>query len=291
MIAIYKLYNNSRGIYRTKMNMMRKITFTFAGALLLLAALLSEQAQAGNLSSQWTIDQHTRSRLFVGGYDKENRILHLGWQLSLKEGWKTYWRTPGDAGLPPRWTWKDTKNVKSIAVKWPAPELINIFDMDTYIYHDEVILPIDVEIVDTGKPVALALDLQYLICADICIPQEGSYHLDISSPDNIKISLFQKAQLDRYRDLVPIRMSGADIVAKSDQKNMLLIHLPEDFPQVKNIIVEGPDGTLFGRPTSQENGKFSIPYNKEQSLAGQELTLTLLLKDGGASEMKITVRP
>ncbi|PCI51774.1 MAG: hypothetical protein COB49_01015 [Alphaproteobacteria bacterium] len=275
------------------MHMMRNIIFTLAVVILLLPGLSPEKVLAANLSSRWTVDQHTRSRLFVGGYDKENRILHLGWQLSLKAGWKTYWRTPGDAGLPPRWTWKETENVRAIAVRWPVPELINIFDMDTYIYHDEVILPIDVEIADTGMPVSLALDLQYLICAEVCIPQEATYSLDISSVENIKISLFQKAQLDRYRDLVPVKLSGRDIVIRPDpdQENMLLLRLPENFINIENIILEGANGLLFGRVTAKGHGRFNIIHNGKLPLEGQELTLTLLSEDNGASEMKIIVRP
>ncbi len=275
------------------MNMMRKTTFTIAVCTLILPSLLSEKALAENLSSQWILDQYTKSRLFVGGYDKENKTLHLGWQVSLKDGWKTYWRTPGEAGLPPRWTWKDTDNVHAITVNWPKPELLHIFGMDTYTYHNEVILPIDVEVADIEKAFTIGLDLQYLICSDICIPQEGKYHLDVSQLENIKISRFQKAQLDRYRDLVPVKISGKDFVIKPDrdQENMLTIHLPEYIGDVENIIVEGSDEILFGRATSNRDGLFSLHHNGKQSLEGQELTLTLLLKDGRAKETKIIVRP
>ena len=273
------------------MSMMRSIPFSIAVAGLIYPVIFPQTALAENLSSRWTIDQYTKSRLFVGGYDTEKKILHLGWQLSLKDGWKTYWRTPGDAGLPPHWSWKEKRNVNTITVKWPKPELYHIFNMDTFIYHDEITLPIEVKITDSGEPVSLALDLQYLICADVCIPQEGSYRLEVSSLTNIKISRFQKAQLNRYRDLVPVKIPGEDILAASDkeQPDILTIHLPESYAQVEDIIVEGPDGILFGRATSTGKGRFEVSYNKKHSLAGQNLTLTLLLKNGGANEAKVTV--
>lgn len=272
---------------------MQRITFTAALASLLLPVLSFDDAVAENLSSKWTINQYTKSRLFVGGYDKEKKILHLGWQLSLKKGWKTYWRTPGDAGLPPRWIWNDTSNVNTIAVNWPRPELIHIFGMDTYIYSQEVILPIEVTIADGAKAVSITLDLQYLICAEVCIPQEGSYSLDVSSFEDIKISLFQKAQLDLYRERVPVKIPATNIIAKSDmdQANILAIQLPESFAQIETVIVEGPEGILFGRSVAKGNSRFDIPHNRRKSLTGQQLTLTLLQKDGGASETRVTVQP
>ncbi len=275
------------------MNMIRKITISLAVAVLLLSALISERTMAENLSSRWIIDEHTKSRLFVGGYDKEKGILHLGWQVSLKDGWKTYWRSPGEAGLPPRWEWSETKNIRTISVNWPRPELHHIFGMDTYTYHNEVILPIDLEIADKTKAVSIALNLQYLICADICIPQEGDYSLDVSKLGNIEISPFQKAQLERYRDLVPTKLPGTNIVVQPDpeQENMLMINLTEDITSVENIIVEDPDGFLLGQAASKGKSQYNISYNAKQSLEGRELTLTLLLNDGRAREMKVTVHP
>lgn len=273
--------------------MMRKITYTTAIAALLLPAFLSEKTYAENLSSKWTVNQYTKSRLFVGGYDKEKKILHLGWQVSLKDGWKTYWRTPGDAGLPPQWTWKETSNVSSIAVSWPKPDLLNIFNMDTFIYHHEVILPVDVVVTNAEETVSIGLDMQFLICSDICIPQEGNYNLNVSSLDNIKIPRFQKAQLDRYHDMVPVKLSDTEITIRPDpeHKNMLLIGLPKKFTTVENIIIEGPDGILLGRASTKGKRQFSISYNAKQSLKGLELILTLLQKDGGANEAKIIVSP
>ncbi|MBL4802537.1 MAG: hypothetical protein JKY45_11645, partial [Emcibacter sp.] len=205
----------------------------------------------------------------------------------------TYWRSPGDVGLPPRWTWKNIENIHGITVNWPKPEFMRIFDMDTYIYHDEVILPIEVKITDEQKVTSLALGLEYMICEEICVPQEGSYRLDISSLENIKILPFQKAQLDRYRELVPLKKSSDNVRVKldGDQGNMVMIKLSEDFINVSHIIVEGPDSILFEQAFTNDNGYFQVRYRgKRSALEGQEITLTLLLKGGGAHEMTVTVQ-
>lgn len=252
-----------------------------------LSLFLSGNLRAEGLSSRWLADQYTETRLFVGGYDKKNRILHLGWQITLKDGWKTYWRSPGGAGLPPRWTWKDARNISSIAVAWPLPEKQHIFDVDTYVYHHQVILPVDVKIADAGKPVSLSLDLQYLICSDICIPRKGDYHLGLPAMKNMAASPYQTALLDRYRALVPARISAKDIRITQDDKNRLQIRLPDTLSAVDNIIIETPDGLLPGKLVADGQGEFTLPA--EKPLTGQTLTLTLLLKGGGARETKAMV--
>ncbi|MCF6215999.1 MAG: hypothetical protein L3J58_07485 [Emcibacter sp.] len=273
---------------------MKKAAFISAFIVMILLPLLVGNVFANNISSSWIIDQYTKSRLFVGGYDKEKKHLYLGWQISLKDGWKTYWRSPGDAGLPPRWTWTQNRNIQKISVNWPAPKLLHIFGMDTYVYYHEVILPITMEISDITKPTSILLNLEYMICAEICIPKEGRYRLDIPDLDHIDVSFFQKAQLDRHKALVPTITSGDTLNVRLDTENTLLIDLPADFKPVDDMIIEGPDGLLFGRPELADitdQNRFTASYRGNQAIKGQQLTLTFLFEDGTASETTVTVQP
>lgn len=277
------------------MNLQSKTITNFlvvAVALLSFPVILSDKGRAGQLSSPWVIDQYTKSRLFVGGYDKERKILRLGWHVSLQEGWKTYWRSPGEAGLPPRWSWATHQNISRIEVNWPLPEKMNIFDMDTYIYHDEVILPIELSVIDEGKPVSLSLDLEYMICEEICIPLEGQYELTIPSLDRLKVSLFQEALLNKYSETVPQKVSAEHVtITKAEQKNTLLVELPEQYETIERIIVEGPEGIMFHQPQEikgQDKKRFQVSYFGEaKNLSGRELTLTLIAAQGNAYEMTV----
>lgn len=278
--------------------MVKALTRIFSAALgaMVISAALTTQGFAGQLSSPWVIDQYTKSRLFIGDYDKARKILHLGWQLSLKEGWKTYWRSPGDAGLPPRWNWQAQNNVHRINVFWPAPEKLRIFDMDTYVYHDEVVLPVEVAIVDDTKPVSLSLDLEFMVCAEICVPLEGRYGLNIPSLENIKTSLFQKALLNRYADQVPQKIPAENVVITADpqQQKTLRVELPAPYHAVDRMIVEGPEGVLFREPrVVPAPGKkiFRVGYEAEKTLVGEALTLTLIPSSGRGHEMTVTVAP
>ncbi|GEM_PF-1917498 len=281
-------------IIDTKIMIMKKTALISAFVVMLLPPLLAGNVFANNISSSWIIDQQTKSRLFVGGYDKEKKQLYLGWQISLKDGWKTYWRSPGDAGLPPRWAWTQNRNIQNISIKWPAPKLLHIFDMDTYVYYHEVILPVTIKVSDITKPTSILLNLEYMICAEICIPKEGRYRLDIPDLGHIDVSFFQKALLDRHRALVPTVISGNSINVQLDTENMILIDLPADFKPVDDIIIEGPDGLLFGRPKlvdTTDKNRFTASYSGKQAIKGQQLTLTLLREDGTASETTVTVQP
>jgi len=280
--------------------MMRNKNLFAALAVTMILPILPNSAVADNLSSPWIIDEFTKSRLFVGGYDREHKILHIGWQVSMKAGWKTYWRSPGDAGLPPRWDWENIKNIKRISVLWPAPEFARIFDMDSYIYHQEVILPIDVEIKDDKAPTFLMLNLEYMVCSEICVPKNGVYSLDISSLQKIKIPLFSQAQLNRFRALVPIKISGHDIVVRVDPAGAktLLIDLPDSFApdtirDVENIIVEGKKGQLLGRAVQGDKNNshhYMMAFHNDPPAKGQILTLTFLQKGGGAQQATVTIQ-
>lgn len=98
-------------------------------------------------------------------------------RLTLAPGWKTYWRTPGDAGIPPQFDWSKSSNLRGVGVTWPAPAVFHQSGMRTIGYEDEVILPITIAPRRAGKPVKLKAHLDIGVCRDICVP----YQLDLSA--------------------------------------------------------------------------------------------------------------
>ncbi|WP_078602034.1 protein-disulfide reductase DsbD domain-containing protein [Thioclava sp. DLFJ4-1] len=91
-------------------------------------------------------------------------------EIALAPGWKTYWRSPGDAGIPPQIQFTGSSNLASAVVHWPAPEVFLSSGMRTVGYHDGVVLPISVTPKDPGKPVQLEADVMIGICDNICVP-------------------------------------------------------------------------------------------------------------------------
>lgn len=95
-----------------------------------------------------------------------------GLELTLAEGWKTYWRSPGEAGVPPQFAWTGSRNLAGVRVVWPRPEVFELNGLRSIGYSDRVVLPLIVRPGAPGQPVALNATVQLGICEDVCVPME-----------------------------------------------------------------------------------------------------------------------
>ena len=91
-------------------------------------------------------------------------------RLELEPGWKTYWRSPGDAGVPPRFDWAASDNLGQVRILWPRPEVIDSGGARTLGYHDRLVLPIEIAPAAPGTPIAPRAVVDFGICLDICVP-------------------------------------------------------------------------------------------------------------------------
>lgn len=102
--------------------------------------------------------------------------------LVLAPGWKTYWRSPGDAGIPPSFDWSGSRNVHSVKLHWPAPSVFDSNGMTTIGYHDRLVLPVEVTPIDPTLPVTLSLQMDLGVCDEICLPASLSLQSDLARP-------------------------------------------------------------------------------------------------------------
>ncbi len=100
-------------------------------------------------------------------------------RFELAPGWKTYWRAPGEAGIPPRFDWRGSRNVGAVEVLWPTPQQTTTNGLRTIGYSHDLILPVRITPARTGEPVSLAGDLEIGVCSDICVPVETEVSLDL----------------------------------------------------------------------------------------------------------------
>ena len=105
----------------------------------------------------------------VTGWRMENGRHMAAIRLSLAPGWKTYWRSPGDAGIPPRFDWSGSENVAGVAVHWPVPRVFDQNGLTSVGYSGEVVMPIEVTPSTAGE-IMLGGEVQIGVCQDICIP-------------------------------------------------------------------------------------------------------------------------
>ena len=135
-------------------------------------------ASGAEIASVWAAEKpETKSRLIAGQAAGKTMAAV---EITLAEGWKTYWRFPGDAGgVPPAFNWEKSENLASVVVLYPAPKRMTDKAGDTLGYKDAAVFPVVLQAKDPAKPVALRLTLDYGICKDVCIPVEAELSVDI----------------------------------------------------------------------------------------------------------------
>jgi DsbC/DsbD-like thiol-disulfide interchange protein len=106
----------------------------------------------------------------VQGWRTDRGSTMMALHLTLTPGWKTYWRSPGDAGIPPVFNWSGSDNLGQVRIHWPRPAVFHTNGMTSIGYHDELVLPFEVFAADPARPIRLDLRMDLGVCKDICLP-------------------------------------------------------------------------------------------------------------------------
>ncbi len=216
-------------------------------AVLILFTALS-QAAAVESASEWSADMRSRIRLLAAG---EIRAGEVGAyvEIALEPGFKTYWRTPGEAGVPPEFDFSQSENLASAEVLYPAPQAFEDGGGMSLGYHDDVLLPVRVTPADPAKPVILRLTLNYGVCEKICIPATGSAELvlgaapdpDIAKSMEAAFAAVPQTFVGKGEDGEPLRILSIEPIAVDaapgapEQKLRLTIA-----GQTRALFAEGP---------------------------------------------------
>lgn len=231
-----------------------RLNVLICALLVVLATPLG--AQQGDGASAWSGATHSAVRLIAGGRNGDGAY-RVGIEIRMKPGFKTYWRMPGDAGVPPVFDWTSSENVGSISLRWPAPKRYVDAGVTTIGYKERVIFPAVIRAADTSKPITATLKLDYAVCDRICIPAKAELTLKLPEATEQPLA----ADLDAFRAQVP----RAKEPGKLDDKPGLVSanHVPDKGVKAVDLVIavpagvalhdvflEGPDGWLFGTPTT-----------------------------------------
>jgi DsbC/DsbD-like thiol-disulfide interchange protein len=127
-------------------------------------------------ASLWARDTHSAVRLLAGS--RNGAVLLGGIEFELQDGWKTYWRTPGDSGVPPRIDFARSENVDSVTPLFPAPtKFPDGAGGVSYGYQKHLVLPLRIVPKSADKPVTLRATIDYAICERLCLPVDASLEL------------------------------------------------------------------------------------------------------------------
>jgi DsbC/DsbD-like thiol-disulfide interchange protein len=272
-------------------------TAIVAAALGLAAAAPAgaEPARDAEAASQWTELHASRVRLVAGGSGSAGGV-RAGLEIAMDDGWKTYWRMPGDAGVPPLIEWKGSSNVAQVRVLYPAPKRMPEAGGHVIGYKRAVLLPIEVTPRDAAKPAVLKLAVEFGICREICVPATASLELPLPPVKRTAHSDAIAAAIERVpRPHAQRRPGDPDLqqVSVESGEGAARLTIAAAFPAGKagaDVFVEAPDGIYVPMPRrlSGDAGgvvRFvsDLPADVARDLKGKTLTLTLI-SDAGATE-------
>lgn len=266
-----------------------RLTRKCASAAALLLALLfltcSARAESGGGNVVQTEQSAARFVTAVTGTG-DLKTLPVGLDVTLKSGWKTYWRSPGDAGFAPEITFDGSENLASAELQYPTPLRFELFGLQTFGYEDQVVYPITVTPERPGTAVKLRGHLRYLVCEQVCIPYEADLALDI--PAGPALPSDQAPLVNRFKALVPGdgRSAGLQLINVRVEAGPKLVAEAvsdgQNFSQ-PDLLVEGPSSLFFGKPdvSLSDDGRLATltlpiePSVDTSQAASGNLTLTL----------------
>ncbi len=280
-------------------------------ALLTIAALILAIGSASATAtpaaaSAWAKTAHGDVRLLagtVGTGTSGEKMVPLGLEFRLADGWKIYWRAPGDAGYPPAIDWTGSQNLADAAIAWPAPVRFSILGFETVGYEGSVILPIDARLQRSGEPLHLEASVDYLTCKEICVPYVVAVTLTV--PAGPADASGHAAAIASARAQVPGEPTSGDFrvetltltVVAADTATLQAVARSEAGFVAPDLFAEGPRELAFGAPAVRlsDGGRtavLDVPVyglaDLERPLTGERLTLTL--RDGNhAVEQRLSV--
>ena len=237
---------------------------TFAAiALVCAGGVPTAQAQS---TSAWEGELHAAARLISGGALDSGgaNLLRAGLEIRLDPGWKTYWRYPGDSGVPPTLDFSGSENVKSVTALWPAPLLFADGAGGRSIgYLNDVVLPLRIVPEDAAKASSLRVKLGYAICGNLCVPAEANLHLTLSGKAGA-----DEPQLVAAEARVPRRVPLGAASGANDGLAVRSVHR-ETAGARERVVVEvaSPKGTPVDLFVEGPTTDWALPLPEPQSVA------------------------
>lgn len=268
----------------------------FVRLLFLLLSMLPASAWAA--ASPWQHSDELSVRLISGTEGTEGQAeIMMGLELQLAEGWHTYWRSPGDAGMPPSFDTGKSKNLETLEVLYPLPIRYSAMGMDTIGYKGRLILPLKISLKEAGQPLNFNARLDLLICSDLCLPKTFSLSLDLpatgGATHSTEYHLIEKA-LERVPATDNPSLQITDVI-----RNAKSIHVKiksEQKLREPDVLIESDKNYAFSPPKKQvgptgQTATFVFDLLSDltegESLAALPLTLTAIDGDN-AIEQRLT---
>ena len=233
---------------------------------------------AAGIQSNWIGDPSIGEARLISAVTASGDLkrLPLGLEFRLAPGWKIYWRTTGEAGLPPSVDLLVDGDPVESHIKWPVPKRFNAFGFDNYGYEDTVILPLHVLGFNSGTTLQLSGQIDALVCADICVPLSGSVKMTI--PAGPALASSDARAMAQAVALVPRQGGGESLVPTHLWQTADKLHMRFAAPVfLDDIFIEGIDDVSFNRPKLDgRDAIIAIEAEPLPHLVGREITATIV---------------
>jgi DsbC/DsbD-like thiol-disulfide interchange protein len=260
-----------------------------------IALMLGAPAHAAD-ASPWVEDSYSAIRLIAGTNQSGAESLRAGIEIKMQPAWHTYWRYPGDSGVPPRFSFSGSDNVAAVKVLFPAPHAFTDDVGTTIGYKGNLILPLRVFPRQKDKPVTLRGKIEYAVCDKLCVPVEAHVELTLAGAGGADNAALAAAEA---RVPQPVSAAEAGLTARrandDKRKPLVFVDLAAPTGQPVELFVEGPTAEWAlpipkpaqGAPPDRRHFSFELdglPPGVDPK-GPFELTFTIV-RGGSATEVK-----
>ena len=249
----------------------------------------------GNSASPWVTSTNSKVRLVSGTVDVDGApALLAGIQLRMDPGWKTYWRNPGDSGVPPSFDWTGSKNLKHAEVLYPAPHRFADAGGTAIGYDDQVVFPVKLTPERDGEPIELKLAFAFGLCKDLCIPNDVSLGLTlgggVGKGDALLLAGFLARVPKPARDGALPSVSKVEAKLDADQPGLVIDAIFPPGATGTDLFIDGGDVFVpvpmpLG-PIADGKQRFAVSFvspAEAAALKGKTLAV-ILVSDQGSTE-------
>ncbi|PTX54911.1 DsbC/DsbD-like thiol-disulfide interchange protein [Litoreibacter ponti] len=169
-------------------------------------------------------------------------------RITLAPGWKTYWRAPGDGGVPTRFDFSKSYNLDEARVLWPTPEVFRQNGLRSIGYRDEVVVPLQLDAQADADDITLHAYMDFGVCADVCLPVNMVLDHTFAAGEVSNVDLIEAAFADRP---APAETSGlhsieCDISYGPEQAEIAIsMELPQLPGRNEALVIEPSDPSLW----------------------------------------------
>lgn len=233
-------------------------------------------------------------RLIAGTNKADAAQLAAGIELKLDSGWHTYWRYPGDAGIPPRFDFSGSQNVARVTVRYPAPRAMVDETGTTLGYQRHVVFPLQVAPKQTGHPVTLHVVVDYAVCENLCVPAQGEATLTLGAGQSSQAKILAAAEARVPKQVEASTLGLAAQRGKNGSDVLVDIAAAKDTPV--QLFVEGPTAEwalpvpkpVDGAPIGKQRFSFALDGLPAGVRAQAPVNLTFTVVEGArAYETKV----